>query len=138
MRAVVFSLASLMVVAIASLGAGTIRVHTVDGRNGKTITNERVQVWINERKGALNLVPRENGIAEFEAPAGASIRIESNLYMDCRPFAKAAPRPTYSADDIKNSGLATPNICGKAKAEARPGELIFFVRPLHWWEVIRR
>jgi hypothetical protein len=133
-----FRLAFLLVVAAGSLGAETIHVRVLDGRNGRTIPKEKVQVWINDSKGALNLALGTDGIAELDAPAGSSIRIASNLYVDCRPFEKAAARPTYSVDEIKKSGLATQNTCGKVKVGASRGELIFFVRPLHWWEAMRR
>jgi hypothetical protein len=42
--------------------------------------------------------------------------------------------PWYSIKKILESGVSTANRCGKFEAEAKPGELIFFVRPLTWWE----
>src|SRR5271170_6897317 len=124
----------LLTVTTVSLGAEVIRVRVVDGRNGRTITDEHAQVWINVRKGnSLNLVPGADGTAELEAPAGTSIIIQSNFYKDCRLIETgSAGPPTYSVDEITSSGLATQNTCGKLKGEARRGELIFFVRPLHW------
>ena len=131
--------ALLLAVTASSLSAEVIRIHVVDGRNGKTITNEQVQVWVNIQKGtALNLVPGPDGIAVLDVAAGSSIDVEANYYVDCRPFQKGAPRPTYSVDEINHYGLATKNTCGKLGSEARRGELLFFVRPIHWWEAMRR
>jgi len=96
--------AAVLTTSIINLSAEVIHVHVVDGRNGKTITNERVQVWINDGKGALNPMPGKDGIIEIDAPAGSRIRVESNLYFDCRPFEKEAARPSYSVDEIKISG----------------------------------
>ena len=122
----------------APLPAEVIRIHIEDGRNGKRISNEHVQVWINGTPRAVSLAPDADGTAVLDAPAGSRIEIESNYYMDCRPFQKGAPRPTYSVDEVMISGIATTNSCGKVGAEARRGELLFFVRPLHWWEGVRR
>jgi hypothetical protein len=122
-------------------GAEIIRIHVIDGRNGKTMTNEKAQVWINAKKGyALSLAPGADGIAELEAPAGSLIIVQSNLYVDCRQFEKGTTRPplTYSVDEIRRSGLVAQNTCGKLNVAARPGELLFFVRPIHWWEGMRR
>lgn len=138
-----FRFAVLFVVASASLGAqaGTemIRIHVVDGRNGKTVKDEHVQVWINSRTGnALSLNPGPDGIAVLDAPEGSSIQIESNFYKDCRPFKKDVPRPAYSVDEIKHDGIAAENACGKLNSEARRGELVFYVRPIHGWEGMKR
>ena len=109
------------------------------GRNGKTITDEHVQVWINGRSGsALSLVPGADGIYEPEAPAGSSIDVETNYYKDCRPFHKGVPRPTYSVEEIKRDGVAARNTCGKLNSEARRGELLFFVRPINGWDGMKR
>lgn len=110
----------------------------MDGRNGKTITNERVQVWINDSKRARSLIPGKDGIVEVDARAGSRIQVEANLYFDCRPFEKDAARPSYSVDETKSGGIATQNTCGKLATEARHGELLFFVRPIHWWQGMRR
>jgi hypothetical protein len=129
----------LLTVITVSLRAATIRIHVVDGRNGKTITKERVQVWIDSSTGsALSLIPGPDGIAVLEAPEGSSIYIASNLYVDCRPFEKAAPSQAYSIDAIERDGVATRNACGKMNVEARRGELVFYVRPIRLWEGTRR
>jgi len=132
-------LAILLASPAVPFGAEVIRIQVVDGRNGKTITDEQLQVWINgTTKNALSLKPGPDGIAELEAPAGSSLKIESNLYKDCRTLEKSAARPVYSTDQIRSSGIATQNTCGKLRLEPRRGELMFFVRPLHWWEGMKR
>src|SRR5579862_2854163 len=112
----------LVIASGASLVAQTIRIHVVDGRNGKTVTDEHVQVWINGRGGnALSLTPRPDGIALLDASDGSSIEIASNFYKDCRPFTKNVPRPTYSVDEIRHDGIAAKNACGRLISEARRG-----------------
>ena len=130
---------SSILAAVSTLCAATIRVRILDGRNGKPIANERAQIWINGRTGnAHELTTGRDGVATLEIPAGASLDIESNLFRDCRPFEKRVPRPTYSTDEIVSSGFAAGNGCGKLSSEARRGELLFFVRPRHWWEGMRQ
>lgn len=116
----------------------TVRVRVVDGRNGKTIKDERVQVWVGKTVNPVEPQSGPDGVAIFNAPEGSSIEIESNLYVDCRPFRKDAPRPVYSVDEIERTGIATANSCGKYKTTAKPGELVFYVRPLHFWEGMTR
>jgi hypothetical protein len=133
------SVIALIATGAASLSAETIRIRVEDGRNGKAITNEHVQVWINGRKGAaLTLIPGPDGVSMLEVPAGGLIEIESSHYKDCRPFTKDAPRPTYSIDEVTRDGVVAQNSCGKLRAAARRGGLLFFVRPLRWWEGIGR
>jgi hypothetical protein len=128
-----------LTVTTVSLKAETIRIHVEDGRNGKPITDEQLQIWINGRVGnALTLKPGPDGIATLDAPAGATLEIESNYYKDCRPFKKGAPRPIYSVDEIKNDGVVAQNTCGKLRPEAKRGELLFFVKPVNGWEGMKR
>ena len=130
---------AILLSVIGCLGAETVRIHVENGRSGKTITDEQIQVWVNARTGtALNLIPGRDGVAVLEAPAGSSIEIESNYYKDCRPFEKGAPRPKYSIDEIKHVGVVARNACGKLNSEAKRGELLFFVRPIHRWEGMKR
>jgi hypothetical protein len=76
----------------------------------------------------------KDGIAEFEVTPNSSFEIASNIYFDCRPYEQDAARPVYSAAEIARSGLVTVNTCGKAKATAKSGEVVFFVRSRSWWE----
>jgi len=123
------------------LYAQDIAIRVLDGRNGRPITDERVQVWVNGEKGrAADLPADKQGIAllHLDDKPVRSIQIEANLYFDCRPFRKNSPRPAYSTVEILQSGVVTENVCGKFRRESKAGELVFFVRPLHWWEVFRR
>jgi len=72
-----------------------------------------------------------------------SIAITSDYYADCQPYTRVGPQqntppPSYSIQAILESGTATSNACGKFRTEARRGELVLFVRSLHWWEGLKR
>lgn len=40
----------------------------------------------------------------------------------------------YRVQEILRTGVVAENACGKARNQPAPGVLIFYVRPLHWWE----
>src|SRR5215472_1628788 len=127
-----------------------IRIRVLDGRNGHPVTKERVNVWIGDKPAAM-LFGGEGGVAsllptdkngEVSAPIPEDhaqwIEIEADYYFDCRPFRKDAARPVYSVKEVLQTGVVTGNTCGKFRAAPKPGELTFFVRPLHWWEAFKR
>lgn len=123
------------------LRAQDIRIRVLDGRNGHIISKERLNVWLGPEAGtAIELRTDRGGVAtlHLEAKGVGLMSIEANYYIDCRPFVKNAPRPTYSLSEIVKSGIAAENACGKLPTEVRAGELVFFVRPAHWWEGARR
>lgn len=43
----------------------------------------------------------------------------------------------FTTEEVLQHGVVTANTCGKAKASPKPGEIIFFVRPLSWWERLK-
>ncbi len=116
------------------LQADIIRVRVVDGRNGRKITKERVEVWIIDTDGMpMILRSKAEGTAEFEALAGSRIGVRPDAHLDCRPRGRIG-LTTYSVEEIKRLGITTENSCGKLGSKANPGELLLFVQPLHWWE----
>ena len=62
--------------------------------------------------------------------------------VDCRPPDESSFLPPrvhfYPVEEILRFGVATGNTCGRLEVSAKPGELVLFVRPPHWWEAIRR
>ena len=123
--------------AISTLQAATIHIRVLDGRNGKSVADEVLSIFINDQNGANELATGKDGVATLEVSTGASLRIQSNHYMDCRLHKKGAPRPIYAIDEIISSGIAAENICQHSLAsKASPGEFLFFVRPYRWREKI--
>lgn len=41
--------------------------------------------------------------------------------------------PSYPLNEILQHGAVSENRCGKARAKAKPGELILFIKPLSFW-----
>lgn len=79
-----------------------------------------------------------------------AITITGGNYVDCQEYGKIVPGdaanpnlvrqlwPLYSIKKILESGISAPNMCGKFRAEAKPGELVIFERPATLWERLRQ
>ena len=91
-----------------------------------------------------------NGMAALgprNIPQGTdTLTIASDEYVACQEYGKIVPgepatpdllkniMPSYPIKEILRSGIAAANRCGKFRAETKPGELIFFVRPRKFFE----
>lgn len=158
------------------LHAQEIQIRVLNGRNGKAIAKECVNVSLGSWHGADLLVPtNKDGIAvlhlrgnEVTADAACqgwskeahrlegvdTISLMGDYYVACQEYGKLAPgerptpetsstvikelAPTYSIKEILQSGIASANACGTVRATAKPGELIFFVRPRGFFERLKQ
>lgn len=158
------------------LHAQEVRIRVVNGRNGKAISKECVNVSLGSWHGADLLVPtNKDGVAVLHLrgddvtadaacqgwPKAAhrlegadAISIMGDYYVACQEYGKFATGerttpenwptvvkelvPTYSIKEIMQSGVASANTCGKVRAKAMPGELIFFVRPRSFFERLKQ
>ena len=129
-----------MLVVPITVRAQLISIRVVNGRTGYPITDEKFQLWFDNQSGsATSISTDKQGVARVDAPSGAALLLSANLYVDCRYSKQTGPqRPTYPVSEIVQTGVLAANTCGKLKLSAAPGELIFFVRPEHWWEGMKR
>jgi hypothetical protein len=129
-----------MLVVPVNVSAEPITIRVVDGRNGHPVTDEKLQLWFNSQSGsAISISTDNHGVAQVDAPSDAVLLLSANLYVDCRYSKQTGPeRPSYPVSDILRTGKLTENTCGKLKLSPTPGELIFFVRPEHWWDGMKR
>jgi hypothetical protein len=151
--------------------AQDIRIKVLNGRSGKPITNECLNVWIPNFYGA-HIVARTNKrgtvilhvtesafsgevrcggwpVAAARPKDGETITVSGDNYVACQEYGNTLPAdaanrgvlkqlmPSYSISRIADSGLSSSNTCGKFRAKAKPGELIFFVRPRSFFEKMR-
>jgi hypothetical protein len=129
--------------------AQQIMVKLVDGRTGRALRNQYVEIWLAEKPfGTPTQALRTNteGIALVPVPAQPSSFVAGGKSLvDCRVrmryTASAAMNDygsyqdeVYRFADVLAHGAVGANKCGKATAEAIPGQLVLFVRPPHWWE----
>jgi hypothetical protein len=87
-----------------------------------------------------------NGILDIPFdPSGVSIAVRSSYgpgnwsYVNCDSVKDRGPYSVhwYGIAEILKTGVAAPNGCSKRQAAAKPGEFIFFVRPLTFSEKMR-
>jgi hypothetical protein len=123
----------------AKQDAGKIVVRFVNGKNGKTVKDKRVDInlggrgvfWQNtDSKGQIEL--------DVHGAEPREIAIRPNQVFDCRftrdPKIVLARSHKYSIDEIFATGVVGQNLCGAATADAVPGVLILFVRPKNFQE----
>lgn len=150
------------------LGAQEIRIKVLNGRNGRPVTNECVNVWLGDLSvgsgrspAAELLIPTDkDGLATLRLTRGAAhgvsyrrttacngggqvdptvgyaatIGVSGDYYVACQAHPPDSPMLPFSVEKILESGDVSANFCGKIEASPKPGELILFVRPMHWWE----
>jgi hypothetical protein len=145
--------------------AQEIRIRVLNGRNGKPITHECLNVSLGPWHGADLLAPTNKdgvvvlhmggGTVSAEVPSGTrcvgGFPARATLPQgedritpasggnDCQRFHKHQVNtpPSYSMQEILQHGVVAENTCGKVRAEAKPGELIFFLRPPTWLEKLK-
>ena len=124
----------------------------LDSRTGQPITGSEYEIFFDklpDLSKVNGLDPywkeggRRNGILDipFE-PGAASIAVHSSYgpanwsYVNCDSVKISSPHrvPWYPINQILQSGIAAPNGCNSRKAAAKPGEFVFFVRPMTFWE----
>lgn len=146
-----------------TLCAQEIRIKVLDGRNGHPMKNVCIGITVTSERNNEDLeapVDNKDGVAvlhlsagkitaewpsdtrcdrvfptETALPEGGDYRISPNAGDDCRPILNHQPNyaPWYSIKEILQHGVVPENHCGKATAQAEPGELILFIRPIPWW-----
>jgi hypothetical protein len=172
MRAISLYLLISISTCVATAWAQEIHIRVVNGRSGKAITNECLNISFGNWRGAELLVPT-NGqgiivlhIRGMEVTADAvsahacsgqailgprvfddlkSISVMGDFYVVCQEYGKVVRGqsppsdriPAYPIAKILESGVTAANTCGKFRAEAQKGELLFFVRPLSFWEKMK-
>jgi hypothetical protein len=124
-----------------ALKAQDIRIRVLDGRNGHPIMNVHVEVGVNAmHNGGPEFDTNKAGEAIWHLDSNdVSFFILSDNYADCRKLPKSSPAdvnpyPMHSVMQVLSSGVIAENTCSKKRFVAAPqaGEVVFFVRPLHW------
>jgi hypothetical protein len=124
---------------VCPIAAGQIAIKVVNGHNGKPLKGTTVDVWFGKKAlpPPTQVTTTNDGSAFLAVPDPIeTIVIAGQGVGDCR-----AGKPTsyiegnvYRVQDILRTGVVAQNTCGKARNQPTPGVLVFYVRPLHWWE----
>ncbi len=118
-----------------------ITIKVVDGRNGKPLKNTTVDIWFGTKASPppTQVNAASDGSAVVVIPASReTMLIAAQSVADCRAGREAGKsyieKNVYRVEDILHTGVVAQNMCGKATGQPTPGVLVFYVRPLHWWE----
>src|SRR5260370_24799409 len=129
----------------------TITIQMLDSQSGKPITTSELQIWTGESSASAKtggvspryVKPDTAGLAEVTLPSRATVfTVRAQYgpagwgYVNCDRVKDhgAFREHWYSIDDVLLLGIAAPNLCSKQKAVAKPGQFVFFVRPMSFWE----
>lgn len=118
----------------------TITIRLVDGRNGKPITDENLNVFLNGSGFAENYRADKNGTIRLTVDHNATVSFASNIEVTCHPYApNERQQRQYRVSEILDHGISDENLCSKRiRVEARAGEFVFYERPrtfLEWWRL---
>lgn len=123
----------------------------LDSKTGQPITTSELEFWVGtslEFARTAGVSPRsvrpdKDGNAEITLRAADSfVTVHAQYgkagwgYVNCDRLKDRGPfrEHWYSASEIVTTGIAAPNYCSKQKAVAKPGEFVFYVRPMTFWE----
>lgn len=99
------------------------------------LTGQRAEINNQSQRLACGL----QGVIDPVVKYGDTITIGSD-YVLCQarlPDGSWQALEGFPTKDALQSGVATANTCGEASASPRPGWIIIFVRPRHWWEKLK-
>jgi hypothetical protein len=130
---------------LSAQSARTITIQMLDSKTGKPISTSQIEVRIRASQNStqtagippLYVRPNKDGVGEATFPVAASeIRVYARdgvwSYVNCDSVKDrgANQEHWYSISEILASGVTAPNYCSKRKVVAKPGEFMFFVRPM--------
>jgi len=158
-------LASLIFLGVSGAVRGQeIRVKFLDARNGRPVTYEAAQTWVETlswpscwhqltTKGNSHLRlyrPQHQGnlahqgkeislLSEGATIPPGPVRIAAAPTVAagiCWDLGPLREGPWYPISEILQHGAVSENRCGKATAKPKPGELILFIKPIPAWKRI--
>ena len=112
----------------------TITMKIVNGKSGKPVKGELVNLFLGSGKDARRSYPRADSNGEITITIGDNekgpLRYMPGDSRDCR-YEKLSIQGGHlemAIDEILSKGIVTENFCGKAHADPAPGIVVVFVR----------
>jgi len=127
--------------------ADTIRIVLLDGNTGKPISHTGLFISLCCSRSAAGVQGgATNGSGEIVLTGIEDARIltpmkpnEKFKYcQDSTDHGVSISNPaSFAVDEIMRTGVVAPNHCNsRVNPPLRPGTLVFFMRPLTWWEYL--
>lgn len=151
------------VYAISAQQPATIHVLLLDGNNGKPLKigntgKADAPLWLtifaNCGPGHICFFPDKRYSWRVDGDGWTEVPIIENLKSlqlmkptDQLAYCQGTPDkygaldkdPEFAVDEILRRGVVAPNTCNThLNIQPRPGVLIFFLRPLTWWEQLTK
>ncbi len=122
------------------LTAQVVVVQLLNGKTGKPISNNRMIVLFPSEtsRQSLDLTTNRDGEIRFESFGERMFRVTPMFQVACGEQVLGGPQAAYSVDEILKNGMVTKNTCGHLNVETIRGRLLYFVRPIHWWELFKQ
>jgi hypothetical protein len=117
-----------------------IVLRLLDGRNGKSLTDNQISIWIGDAKPLLSTAYSKGEVTlDIAGAQPPEIRVLSKHYFDCRfkKDVRSGGEVKYSLNEITSKGITGENQCGKFTASPTPGVLILFLRPRSFSEKLQ-
>jgi hypothetical protein len=145
---VVVGVAGVCGATYAQADARVITIRLLDSQTGQAIVpipgDNGISITVNENSANPRLtahanpqglwqvtVPADVTKVQFDTPAGPDGF--GYVFCDGSKF-RPSSLPVYLVADILSTGVEPNNHCSKRFAQAKPGEIIFFVRRPNWHE----
>jgi hypothetical protein len=131
--------AALLFGCVSPLIGQSITVRVLNARSGRPLARQSVMIsWPDSLdKTVVSLGPDGTGKLDLAGrsqfgmlPGPRSGKEPDSLaYIDCNDFSMV------QVGDVLSRGLVTANRCSsKVSTKVKPGEVVFWGVPLHWWE----
>jgi hypothetical protein len=117
----------------------TVTVRLINGRSGKPVIDENLNVWINSATSSQLFRPNADGAINLQVASGDVLSFASNVQITCHPYSKDEHSlRKYAVGEILAHGISDENFCSKRiRVEAKPGEFVFYERPRTFLEWLR-
>lgn len=146
------SIAVAFLLSIAFIGIGswtrclpaqTITIRLLNAKTGKPMKDKMVTFdWMNEKLDQSVIRSDDQGMGKVEIPSG-----QRKFSLQAGPKVGKEPYriPYFDCNDLKTEwdiqvpqvlekGFVLRNTCGQQSTLAKPGEIVFWLLPLPWWE----
>jgi hypothetical protein len=122
----------------------TIVIQVLDGKSGKPIPNEHLLIFqgataedVRAQKNPSKALKTDaNGVAILPLDDPSILKIQ--VWVDWHVLCQEKPNEqSYGVENIRKTGLSSPNNCGSLVRENTPNHLIVFSRSARPWEKMR-
>ena len=125
---------------LAQTKVATVHICVLKSRSGKPIKHadtSSIVFPLSPYTTPIDRIADKRGNLSLLVPTEGQITVTVSKYTGCQHLSKAdhAKGPVrLSLQEILATGVLDANGCRMRNAVTTPGELIVYVRPMHWWE----